>query len=59
MKYQLYAFANSAAQNIKTTFVTPWWEKALKASIYGTGVLGLVSATMYVLNMFRTKKEEE
>lgn len=58
MKYQLYAFANSAAQNIKTTAVTPWWETALKGSIIGTGLLGLASAGMYVISLFKKNKEE-
>jgi beta-glucosidase len=48
MKYQLYAFAQSAAQNIKTVRVTPWWEMALNgATVAGYG-LAAVFGALYV-----------
>ncbi|MBS4455310.1 glycoside hydrolase family 3 protein [Aerococcaceae bacterium zg-BR33] len=58
MKYQLHAFANSAAQNIKTMSVTPWWETALNVAIYTTGTLGALSALMYVVSLVKSNKEE-
>ncbi|MCR5491575.1 MAG: glycoside hydrolase family 3 C-terminal domain-containing protein [Bacilli bacterium] len=40
LKYQLYAFANSAVANIKTNRVVPSWEAALNGVTIGTGVVG-------------------
>ncbi len=45
--YQLYAFAQSATQNIKTESVTPWWEMALNAGTIGGFGLAAVFAGLY------------
>ena len=59
MKYQLYAFSQSAILNIKTTQVTPWWETALNASIYVFGALAAVSMVLYGVTLVKGKKKEE
>lgn len=61
LKYQLYAFANSALLNITTTRVTPWWEAALNGLLIGSSIVTGLCAVAYlgvtVLNA--VKKEEE
>lgn len=58
MKYQLYAFAHSAAQNVATQKITPWWETALYISI-GTGIaLSVVCFGFYMICQIKGKKEE-
>ena len=60
MKYQLYAFANSAILNISTTRVTPSWESALNGiniSAYSIG--GITAASWLALSAFGKKKEVE
>lgn len=47
MKYQLYAFANSAVLNISTERVVPYWETAIKAIEYTTLGLGCVTLGGY------------
>ncbi len=59
MKYQLYAFAHSAAQNIVTEKVTPWWETALNGAIYGSMALSLASLVLYVMSFLKGKKEDK
>ena len=59
MKYQLYAFSQSAAQNIETISVTPWWEKAFNAAIYISFALAALSLVLYLLSIFKKTKEEE
>ncbi len=59
MKYQLYALAQSAAQNIKTINVTPWWETLLNTSIYVCGALSVVFFALYVVSSFAGKKKKE
>ncbi|WP_407272828.1 glycoside hydrolase family 3 C-terminal domain-containing protein [Radiobacillus sp. PE A8.2] len=58
MKYQLYAYAQSAAQNVQTKKVTPWWETAMNAGIYGGIAVAVVSFALYLLAIVRRKKEE-
>ncbi len=58
MKYQLYALAHSAAQNVKTISVTPWWETALNVSIYVGAGLSVVFAALYAVSLFKGKKKE-
>jgi beta-glucosidase len=58
MKYQLYAFSQSAIVNVKTTAVTPWWESALNTSIYVCAGLSILCLVMYVLPLVNKKKEE-
>ncbi len=58
MKYQLYAFAQSAAQNIKTVRVTPWWETALNGATAAGYGLAAVFGALYVREAFKTGKEE-
>ena len=58
MKYQLYAFAQSAAQNRATLQVTPWWESALYGGIYGGFALSVVFLGFYIMCLVKSKKEE-
>lgn len=58
MKYQLYAFANSAILNISTTRVTPFWESTLVTLIVVTAILTVLSACLLVLTLLPSKKEE-
>ncbi|HFH9838301.1 TPA: glycoside hydrolase family 3 C-terminal domain-containing protein [Streptococcus suis] len=55
MKYQLYAFANSAAQNVQTIRVTPWWETAFYTLMGLSGVLALVFGGIY---FYKGKNEQ-
>lgn len=57
MKYQLYAYAHSAAQNVQTKKVTPWWETAFYSVMGVSGVLALVFGGLY-LNPGRKGKKE-
>ncbi len=50
LKYQLFAFANSALVNVKTVRVTPWWEGTIVAVIIIFGVLGVACLGMIVFN---------
>lgn len=59
MKYQLYAFAHSAAQNVATVSVTPWWETALDGAIYASIALAALSFVLYIVSFIKGKKEEE
>ena len=60
LKYQLYAFANSAVLNITTTRVTPWWEAAINAvAIVGGIVFGLSTVAWIVTELLPEKKKEE
>lgn len=58
MKYQLFAFANTAIMNISTERVTPYWETLLKVligvSFGASGVLGICLILAYI----PSKKEE-
>lgn len=59
MKYQLYAFAHSAAQNVATEKVTPWWEAALDISIYASIILSASCLALYAVFLARGRKEEK
>ncbi len=59
LKYQLYAFANSAVMNISTIRVTPWWETALRATITASGILTAACAVLWGAAAVLTKKKEE
>lgn len=59
MKYQLYAFAHSAAQNVETVNVTPWWETALYTTIYGSAILAALCAVAYIYCVTKGKNKEE
>ena len=60
MKYQLYAFANTAILNISTKFVTPSWELALNAINITSYSLGAVAlASWGVLIALQMKKEND
>ncbi len=60
LKYQLYAFANSAVLNISTVRVTPWWETAVKAIITVSAVLtGVCGLAWLVTTVMPAKKKEE
>lgn len=58
MKYQFYAFAHSAAQNVKTEKVMPWWEIAYKGCMYTSYILALLFCMLYVLNMRHDRRKE-
>ena len=58
MKYQLYAFANSAAQNIATIKVTPWWETAMNVTYYTSIGLSVLFFGLYAVGSLKRKKEE-
>jgi beta-glucosidase len=66
IKYQLYAFAHSAAQNVATMKVTPWWETALKVGMYSGFGLAVLSCALYLVCVLKgqqvcvikAKKEE-
>lgn len=57
MKYQLYAFSNSALLNISTTRVTPSWETALKAAKIVFIVLSVALLALYACTLILAKKE--
>lgn len=60
LKYQLYAFANSAVANFSTYRVMPWWEIAAISAIAVTGVLSVGSlAMLIVVNLKNQRREEE
>lgn len=59
MRYQLYAFAQSAAQNIKTIKVTPWWEMALNGATAAGYGLAAVFGALYVRDAIKGSKEED
>lgn len=48
MKYQLYAYAQSAAQNMQTIRITPWWETTMNVGIYGGLAVAALSLAAYV-----------
>lgn len=50
LKYQLFAFSQSAIMNVTTTRVTPAWEAALVSMIVIFSVLGTAGTVMVVLN---------
>ncbi len=50
LKYQLFAFANSALMNVTTVRVTPWWEATIVTCIVVFSVLSLAGGVMVVLN---------
>jgi beta-glucosidase len=59
MKYELYAFAHSAAQNVKTIKVTPWWENALNGATYTCYGLAAVFGALYVSGVLKDAKTDE
>lgn len=60
MKYQLYAFANSAVLNVRTYYVMPAWESGLIAATATTAVLGSITAIGYfTLNGLHLFKKED
>lgn len=59
LKYQLYAFAHSAAQNVATERITPWWEALLKDLIYAGFALSALMAGLYIFGIVKGRKEEK
>jgi beta-glucosidase len=62
MKYQLYAFANSAILNISTTTVVPAWETVMKTGIYTSAALAACTGVMWLIDgiyfgIIKSKKE--
>ena len=58
MKYQLYAFAHSAAQNVATVSITPWWGTAFNITTYASMALAAIFLGLYAVCMVKGKKEE-
>ncbi len=56
MIYQLYAFSQSATQNIKTVSVTPWWETALNVATVGGFGLAAVFGGLYAAEAVKEAK---
>ncbi len=60
LKYQFYAFANSAIRGVQTDPVTPWWEAAIiaviavSATLFALGAVALVVCTTFS----KIKKED-
>ena len=60
LKYQLYAFANSAVIDVTIINLTPWWETALNATLITSAVLTGVFALAWVgLTLMPAKKKED
>lgn len=59
MKYQLFAFANSAVRNISTTKVMPAWEAGIIAGIVATAVLAAGATALWLVSIIKSKKEAE
>ncbi|MBQ6564500.1 MAG: glycoside hydrolase family 3 C-terminal domain-containing protein [Clostridia bacterium] len=58
MKYQLYAFANSEVASVSFEKVTPWWETAMTAAVYGFLALGVICCAMYLVSSMKKKEEQ-
>ncbi len=62
IKYQLFAFANSAIRGITTERVTPWWESAFTAVTVVSAILMALAALGWVacvvVPKFITKEED-
>lgn len=48
LKYQLFAYANSAILNVSTVKVATWWDNALTAIKTTTGVLACLAALAWI-----------
>ncbi len=48
LKYQLFAYANSAILNVSTVKVATWWDNALTGLKTATGVLACVAALAWI-----------
>ncbi len=59
MKYQLYAFSQTAIANIVTYDVTPWWEAALITVIIVGFVLTAAGAVCLILSSLNNDKKEQ
>jgi beta-glucosidase len=59
IKYQLFAFANSAVLNISTIRVTPSWEAGLKVAIGVSAGLAVISAGLWVAAGLLAEKKQE
>jgi beta-glucosidase len=57
MKYQFYAFANSAASNVKTERVIPAWEGALIGGSIATGVIAVGLVVLMVILKMKAFKQ--
>ena len=58
MKYQFYAFANSAASNVSTERIIPLWEGLLTGVTIASGVITVGLAALYVLVLVKGRKGE-
>ncbi len=59
MKYQLYAFSQTAIANISTYSVTPWWEATLITLIVVFFVLGAAGTVCLVVSSLNNDKKEQ
>lgn len=58
LKYQLYAFANSAVLNVRTERVNTWWDNALSIARTATLVLTCLTTLGWVAFTLISKKKE-
>ena len=60
LKYQLFAYANSAILNVSTTKVATWWDNALSAVRTCTAILACAACLAWVvLTVLPDKKKGE
>ena len=57
MKYQFYAFANSAASNVKTERVIPAWEGVLIGGSIATGIIAVGLVILMVMLKMKAFKQ--
>ncbi len=58
LKYQLYAFANSAILNVSTIRVTPWWETAFNTITIVSAILTALFGVAWLACELIPKKKE-
>ena len=59
MKYQLFAFSQTAIKNIKTYRVTPWWETTLVAMVATFYVLAAAATCFLAIAYVPSKAQKE
>ena len=57
LKYQLYAFANSAALNVQTERVATWYDTALNVAHYASLALACLAGLCWLVLCFKKKEE--
>lgn len=59
LKYQLYAFANSAVMNVSTEQVATWYDNALRAAQIVGLVVAIAAGILWIVSVFTNRKKEE